>query len=172
MSTDAASLRAAREDTLEAMALNDRQDHLLFNADRDVNSVGERLVGLGHFGVPADYLRDIFADLRELIELNARERGCEARIAGGLETLADVVDPDGRIPQALSIKSIAFALRLPLRVLGAPEQHDARQVVRARRTLRRVLASATTEQLRSPSLRHELRAKAHDLLLEQIEAAS
>lgn len=173
--TPSHAIRVALGGTLEARAIGEAEARRLFNPDREVNSLAERLIALRDHGVPRDDLRAIFTDLKAIIALNAKQCGHEADVAGQLDELAAALhhaETEAHVDRALGIKAIANTLRPALDVIANPAAHPAAAYVRSVRDVDRIIASTTRTRLLSASVRHELGAGKHDLLAELIGASA
>lgn len=136
---------------VEAIALNDEQARVLFDPSPAIDSLAERIVALRHRGVPEPVIRDLLMDVRRLLHLNQSERGEECTIAGRLDAL--VARPPG---ENLTFKTIAQRLRGDLLDLA---HCDA-----ARARVTELIARVHADRLLSPTLRHELGGRRHDVL--------
>lgn len=167
----ALQLRAATAIVLEGDALNQAQHRALFDPSPECDSLVERVIALREHGVPSMALRGLLADIRAVIELNAREGGCHRQLAGRLDQLARTFDGGRRMQDALTLRGLVRTLGGrdgPLSKLVAPDQADAAQLVRARETVRQVIASVPPDRLASDRLARELGRRRHRLLMEMV----
>lgn len=165
-------LRTCVDQTLDAIVLNLDQALQLYNPDPEANSLAERLVALRNYGVPEKAIKELLADVRVLLDLNARECGIERGLAGHLEELARVAHGFERdshiVGEALTIKSAARALRPALQTI-ASDSGDGITYVSATRTIDRVIERSTSTALRSESMRKQLGKAPHDLLCRLVD---
>ena len=96
---NATALRPATGAALEASALHAAQQRALFNPSPECDSLAERLIALREHGVPNTVLRGLIADVRAVIELNAREGRCERAVCVELEQLGRSLDGAAGIPE-------------------------------------------------------------------------
>jgi hypothetical protein len=172
-----AAIRDASDMALEATALNLAEHRLLANLETpEVDSIAEEIVALRTYGVPDDVLARLLAQVAAALELNAQEGGCERQITGLLEALNT---GQGRKLLAAEVsaggvKALAVRLRPALRILGRPEAyaHDVAALVAASAIVAEALATVAPATVAAGGLRHELGARAHDLLLRLRDGAS
>lgn len=161
-------VRTALLGAMEARALGDAEARRLFNPDREVNSLAERIAALRGV-VPVLQLREIFDDLRVVIRLNSAQIQEDAQVCGQLDELAASLHRDATTTvaeRALGIKALARALRPALGIIAVPGGHAAAEYVRAVRDVDRIVATTPRSRLLSLSVRHELGTGRHDLLCE------
>ncbi len=166
--TGAHAIRAALDDALEAQALGHREASRLYNPDRDVNSLAERLMALRAAGVPEQLVRDLFADVRAIIDLNAAQTRRDTSLSGRLDELATSLQraQTTGLGEALGVQALARKLRPALHVIQHPATRTAAQFVRAIRDIDRIIATTARSTLLGASVRHELGKGKHALLTE------
>lgn len=162
----AAQLRAATGTALEGQALNHAQHRALFDPSPECDSLAERIVALHRHDVPATAIRGLLADIRAVLDLNAREDGCHRQIAGELDRLTRIASSTNQLAEALTVRGLVRRLRDPLTILLSPEQATAAQLVNARDIVRETIAISPRDRLASTRFAHELGGRRHRRLLE------
>lgn len=162
-------LRPPLQDALDVIATGNAEARLIYNPSREVDSFAEHLiVELRRHSVPDTVTRKLLGELRAILQLNARQGHHARQAAGALDRVIAALH-DARDAQArdkLTIRGLVRALRDPLTTLT---DGDATQRLHAQRDVRRIAARVPAERLRSESLRHNLGARRHDLLLSVID---
>lgn len=169
------SLSRARDQAMDLTGLNHAQRTRLANRSPGRDSVLEHL----------QYWRTKYAItdedwiacgllLGEAISLNDQEYLGEREITGLLDGLAITAHHQARrdVDRPASLKALAKKLRPALTILAAPAGQSSRDLIDARRAVCDVVAVTSPERLQSPTLRHELRASAHDVLLGFVKACA
>lgn len=169
-------LRVARNTTLDCIAINDKQRRLFANPSPERDSLFEHLQYLRtKYAIRDEDALPAFQALRELIELNDAELHGEQEVVGLTDAVLRAEHAACRpmlADTAPSIKRLASMLRPHLSVLAAPAGHSASRLVAARRAVTDIVRTTPAPRLQSSSLRHELRATAHDALLARIGGRS
>lgn len=165
MTTD--RVQPALDDLLGAQAENARQERLLFNPDTEVNSLVEHVLDLRRYGVPKDRLRQILADLREVLISNGREREGERTAAGVLDDLLRSMHAGGMRSQ-IRVHELSRALRPLLAREGAGVQPHA---ALAHRDILRLAETYGTEKLLCAGLRWQLTPAQYTRLTELLQGA-
>lgn len=159
MNAQAATLRGPLDSTLEVIATGQREASLIFNPSPEVDSLAEHIARLDRHGVPGEVIRNLLAQLRDVLNLNAVQDRHARGAAGALDALSSLAT------DALTTKSITRTLREPLDLLGRADTVSAAEWQRASGEVRRVIDACGPERLRAPSLRHEMGGRRHDVLL-------
>ena len=166
--TAATVRRAFLEPALDALALNDAQDRLIQNDTPEADSMIEHLAALGPVvrgtrAVPN--LITLFDQAISLRDWNRGEGGCVRVVSGhadGMVTDLRARELRGGLggqPLPLAAKSVAHAIREPLRILVESTGEWPR--LRAACDIERQVGHLPQEQLFSPAVTRELgKAKA------------
>jgi hypothetical protein len=167
-----AAVYESRDTALEGFALNQLVHRVLVNLDTpEQDSVVEDILALRAHGVPNPVIAGMLGRLADALDLHVKEGECERTIIGLLDGLGT---PAARRKLAeevgagrSGVKALAVRLRPALRVLGRPQDHahDPIALVAAAGAVAAVIQTVAPATLASQSLRHELGARAHDLLL-------
>jgi hypothetical protein len=161
-------IRPALDASMSAQSENRHQQQLVFNPDRECNSLAEYIVVLRHCKVPDHIVSDLTALIRKLAESNARELGLERDATRVLDRAVANLH-GGRQPggnrSVLTVKSAAQRLRPHLKVLAGPKPIDGAASSEAHRAIRDVLRVLPDAVVRGRGLRHELGKGPHDTLL-------
>lgn len=163
-------IRTARDTAMDCIGLNEQQRRRLANANPGRDSLFEHLQHMrSKYAISDEDALPAFQALRELITLNDEEYHGERQITGICDDLIRI-DHELRRPRlvadsAPSIKRLAALLRPHLQALTSPAGRTARELVEARRAVVDIVRSTPLARLQCDSLRHELRATAHDHLL-------
>jgi hypothetical protein len=156
---------------LDGQAHNHTQARLIFNSTPEVDSLAERVAALRDHGVPDHVISDLFADLRALRESNAAELACERRVAHVGDDLARTLNTTGlchTLADHMTVTGIKRAVGGPdgpLAILADPAGRTAKDITDARAAVRAVVTRAPDTVLTRASLRNQLGASRHDLLL-------
>lgn len=159
MNAQAATLRGPLDSTLEIIASGQREASLIFNPSPEVDSLAEHIARLDRHGVPGEVIRDLLAQVREVLRLNTTQDSHARGVAGTLDALSSLAT------DALTTKSITRLLREPLDVLGRSSTVSAAEWQRASGEVRRVIDACGPQRLCATSLRHEMGGRRHDVLL-------
>lgn len=173
MTTTAHTMRRALHVALDGHAINRAEHRALFNRDPEVNSLAEHILALRDYAVPAHRIRHLLTAVRQVLELNEAEDRSHTDLAGQLDQLTTSLNDaelNNPVHQALGIKALARALRPALADLRNTQ--DGTTYFQAALTVRDITTRATSDQLHSKSLRHELGAGPHDQLLAFIDATT
>ncbi len=157
---------------LDGICHNTDQQRIIFDPSPEVDSLAERIASLRDNNVPDDVIAHLFADLRALVASNRAERVVHRRVSRTGDDLARALGaapaPAGGACE-LTVTGIKRLLGGPdgaLAVIANPAGRDGRELTAARSVVRRVVDRAPSAVLRGRSLRNQLGARRHDLLLE------
>jgi hypothetical protein len=163
------TIRVARDQSLENLGINAAERKVLLNLEtEEVDSLAELIVRLPGHGVPRQMVTRMLGLLVRALDLNVQEANGEHRVTGLLDQLTTPAQRRA-MSKDLGIKSLARTLRPALKVIADMASPDAATLIAAAGTVSRVIATTPPQTLRSSSLRNELRASAHDLLLSLME---
>lgn len=158
---------------LDGCAHNHHQSRLIFNASPEIDSLAERIAALREHDVPDDVISALFADLRALRESNHAELAAHRAVAKTGDNLARSAGSAraglcASLPDHMTVTGIKRRLGGgdgPLAILAAPAGRDAKTLMGAQAAVRDVVTRAPDAVLNRPSLRNQLGASRHDLLL-------
>lgn len=166
-------LRDVVAPALDGCARNHEQARLIFNATPEVDSLAERIATLYSYDVPHDVIAAMFSDLRALRESNHAELDAHRTVARTGDDLARSIGATraglyAQVADHMTVTGIKRRLGGadgPLAVLAAPAGRDPKTLTDAQAAVRSVVTSAPDAVLNRPSLRNQLGASRHDLLL-------
>lgn len=173
----AVPLRDAHDSILDALVVNEHQAFRLANNRPGRDSLFEHLQHIRHaYSIRDEDMLPVFQALREVIELNQKERAGErvvARVTDDLLRAGHAAERPQQAPDAPpSIKRLADILRPHLAVLVDAARRDEADVDDARQAVRDVARRTPSSRLSSSTLRHELRGRRHDALLAELEVVA
>lgn len=158
---------------LDGCAHNHHQSRLIFNASPEVDSLAERIQALHEHDVPAHVITALFADLRAIMESNGREAEAHRTVAKAGDDMARTIGAarTGMCAQVADHLTVTGVKRLlggqdgPLAILSDPAGRNPADLMHARNAVRKVVRETPDIVLRRASLRNQLGARRHDLLL-------
>lgn len=150
---------------MEGRAENLRQARLLFNPDREVNSIFELAAALLRPHDPAEIAATLAKLAREAYASNASEGELWLEIAGEMEAhLACIRSMPAS--ERITAKSTADALRAPLDVLVRPDKYDGIAYYQACCAVRDVIRRVPRDELLQPAVENHLGGRKYRKLAE------
>jgi len=160
MTVETDRLRELLNDALEIVAMTDTRGREL------VAPIFKEIMTLRDQGMPEDTVNVLLDALKQCCAFNAEMRTRAHAVCNTLDQLSRV---ESDMSRALTIKGAARQLRPALRVLYAPQDHEAGDFVQASRVVDDMAAVLGRERLLSGSMRHELRSRAFRTLVDHLQ---